>query len=112
MLVAVLVLLLVLAVFASTIASVMGTGQMGSMLAGQSTQAFYAAQSGLEASLKEIVSNSDVDSNGTIGAIDSVSIGNATVYTTYVGSILTAYGQCGDARRVLEVTATLGGGGG
>ena len=104
--IAVVILLLALAVFSSTISSVSAARAFASMTHGDSIQAFYAAEAGLELSLMELSTNSDVDSDGTIGSISAVSIGTGSVYTTYSGSTLTSFGTCGDARRYLEVTTS------
>lgn len=100
------VLVLILSVLSTSFTALSSTSNFGYMYTGQSTEAFFAAEAGLEASIKELDDNADTDGNSTIGSIDAVAIGNASVYTTYSGGTLTSYGSAGDTTRVLRVTIT------
>ncbi len=106
MLVAAVILFLALAVGAATFSTLVSAGQHGFLVAGQGMQAMYAAEAGIELSIKEIDAGSDVDGNGTTGSISAKSIGTGSVYTTYSGTLLTSYGSCGETRRVITITVT------
>lgn len=105
------VLVVGLGAFAATGSSVLATSQHGLIAWGRSTQSLYAAEAGLEMALMEYASNSDQDSDGTIGSIsddgnanNDLSIGGATVSVTFSANTFVATGATTGAQRVLEVT--------
>ena len=106
-LVAAIILLLLLSVLAVTASNQAAMRALGQVYSGQSTHAFFAAESAMEKSLRELSDNTDHDSNGTIGSIDATTFGSSSAYTTYSAPTLTAYGTDGDAKRILSVSVSL-----
>lgn len=109
-LVSVLVLLLVLAVFAATSASILGGGQEAFMMSADAAHALYAADSALERAVREHITGIDEDGDGTVGGVSGGGnatpprIGRATYHVVYADGRFTATAVCGEARRVIEVT--------
>ncbi len=110
-LIAAVILVLVLGVLSLTFSSTLGAHIFGVHYGWESAQAYYAAESGLELGLKELIAGSDVDGDGTAGSISNdanaandPAIGGGRVYVTYSASKLAARGRCNEATRVLEVT--------
>ena len=110
-LIASLIMLLVLSVFAVIGSSLTAGGYDAYSLNAVSTQALYAADSGVEMGLMEYASNCDVDGDGTIGGISDDGddgtdplIGGASLSVTFVDSVFTAAAEKGRTRRVVEVT--------
>lgn len=107
-------LLLVLAAFTGVCASVLATGQSAFVAGETATQAFYAAESGLEMALMEHESHTDNDADGVVGGISAdgdeendPALGQARMEVSISGSdpvTLTATGRDGDSRRVVEIT--------
>lgn len=107
-LVASVVLLLVLAVASALLATLLASSQHSAVQLGSMTQAWLAAEAGLELSLKELREGLDLDGDGEVGTVASRPIGSAGVTTEYDGTDVTAIGTCGSAKRVLRATVSSG----
>ena len=106
-LMAAVILMLFLAVLASSATSLSATRSMIQTYSGQSTHAFFAAESAIEHSLRELSDSVDHDSNGTIGSIDATTFGTSSASTTYSAPTITATATDGDAKRVISVDVAL-----
>ena len=97
---------LVLWVFQSS--AVSARGMLGHL---STTNAFYAAESGVEFALYELKNGSDLDGDGTIGAISNdgnsandPGLGVGTFHVSYSSSILTSTATYQSHVRVVEAT--------
>jgi len=72
----------------------------------QTVEAMYAAEAGVNMSIREMMVNADEDADGGIGSVSSKSVGNAQVVVTIAYSApettLTSIGTSGEARRKME----------
>ncbi len=88
----------------------------------QTVEAFYAAEAGVNMSIRELMVPADEDGDGVEGSISDENpndfdtdpiLGNARFYVSKSGTTLTSEGRSGEARRTMtaEVTPNHDGGG-
>jgi hypothetical protein len=73
----------------------------------QTVEAFYAAEAGVNMSIRELMVPGDEDGDGFTGSIADVSLGNANFFVSATGNtILTSEGRSGEARRTMTAELT------
>ncbi len=81
----------------------------------QTVEAFYAAEAGVNMSIRELMVPDDEDGDGFTGSISDENpndfdtdptLGNARFYVAKSGTILTSEGRSGEARRTMTAEIT------
>ena len=72
----------------------------------QTVEAFYAAEAGVNMSIRELMVPADEDGDGVEGSIADIPLGNARFYVSKSGTTLTSEGRSGEARRTMTAEVT------
>lgn len=103
--------LLVLGTMTLTVLQMTAVGSHSHLAHYRSNGAFYAAESGLEMSYREVNQGSDIDSDGTIGSIsnngnaaDDPTLTSGSFSVSVAARIYTATGTWLTYKRTLEIT--------
>ena len=72
----------------------------------QTVEAFYAAEAGVNMSIRELMVAADEDGYGGEGSIADTPLGNARFDVSKSGTTLTSEGRSGEARRTMTAEVT------